>query len=91
MTTGTVTSDIAADKQFKHVPIPSGTTDGMKKGDLVMLHNRGHVMFYVGGGKLMGWNGGKNHNASWDPSGGCKIVPLSYMGKHDGYALRLKG
>ena len=87
ITTGTVTGNIASDKQFKHISIPSSSTEGMKKGDLVMLYNCGHVMFYVGGGKLMGWNG----SGSWDPSGGCAIVPLSYMGKHDGYALRLKG
>lgn len=87
ITTGNITGDIASDKQFKHISIPSSSTEGMKKGDLVMLYNCGHVMFYVGGGKLMGWNG----SGSWDPSGGCAIVPLSYMGKHDGYALRLKG
>lgn len=73
---------------FTHVPIPSTSTDGMKIGDCVLLYGCNHIMFYVGGGKLMGWNG----NPPTDTSGGCKIVTLSDMrGSHDGYVLRLKG
>ena len=62
----------------------------MKIGDLVFLYNCNHIMFYVGGGKLMGWNGGST-NAAWDTTGGCAIVSLSDMGgSHDGYVCRYK-
>lgn len=75
---------------FDKVNISGSTTDGMKIGDLVFLYNCGHIMFYVGGGKLMGWNGGST-NASWDTTGGCAIVSLSDMGgSHDGYVCRYK-
>lgn len=94
ITTGQVTNTQAADtKNFRRVNIASGTTNGMKEGDLVFLYNCGHVMLYAGGGNLIGWNGGgAGTNASYDPTGGCKQVSLSAMGgRHDGYVMRLKG
>ena len=85
------TTGIANDtSQFKQVHIPSDSTKGMRIGDVVELYGQGHVMFYIGGGKLCGWNGGAT-NASWDPSGGCQVRTLSEMGgSHDSIVLRYK-
>jgi len=94
ITTGQITNTQASDtKNFKRVNISPSTTNGMKAGDLVFLYGCGHVMMYVGGGDLIGWNGGgSGTNASYDPSGGCKQVSLGAMGgRHDGYVMRLKG
>jgi len=92
VTTGNTTWAIRDSGMFDVINVSRSSLDGMKIGDIVFLYNCGHVMFYVGSNKLMGWNGGGNNNASWDPSGGCAIVSLSDMGGvHDGAAYRLKG
>lgn len=93
ITTGQITNTQAADtKNFKKVSIASNTTNGMKPGDLVFLYSCNHVMMYVGGGDLIGWNGGgPGTNPSYDPTGGCKQVSLATMGgRHDGYVMRMK-
>lgn len=87
----TTTTSIANDtSQFKRVHIPSNSTKGMRIGDLVEFYGQDHIMFYIGGGKFCGWNGGAT-NASWDPSGGCQVRTLSEMGgSHDSIVLRYK-
>lgn len=88
---GNVTTTIFNDTAlFDKVSISSGSTSGMKIGDLVFLYNCGHVMFYIGGGMLLGWNGGLT-NASYDTSGGCQATTLGAMGgTHDGTVLRYR-
>lgn len=86
-----VTTGMASDlSQFDKVSIPKNTTSGMKIGDLVFFYNCGHVMFYIGGNVLLGWNGGAT-NAAYDTTGGCMAVTLTAMGgTHDGYVMRYK-
>lgn len=93
ITSGTTTWSLRDDTtNFNHVTIPGNTTDGMKEGDLVFLYNCNHVMLYAGGNNLIGWNGGgSGTNASYDPTGGCKLATLTAMGgSHDGMVCRLK-
>lgn len=92
VTTATSTWSFMNDtQQFSHVAIPSNTTKGMKIGDLVLLYGGNHIMFYIGSGLLMGWNGGSGGKASYDTSGGCMAVTLASMGNvHIGYVLRYK-
>lgn len=92
LSVGGTTHDCAGlrkDKQFKHVKIPANSCKGMKVGDLVLMNNCHHVMFYAGNDNFLGWNG-TGHN---DYRGGCALVNRSGMfgGRHDGYVLRLKG
>lgn len=86
---GTNTTTQANGSQFKKVNVGQSAKN-MKVGDLVFMENCGHVMFYIGDGKLMGWNG----SGSWDTSGGCQVQSLetvkSWAGGIDGYVARFK-
>lgn len=86
---GTNTTSQANGSQFKKVNVGQSAKN-MKVGDLVFMENCGHVMFYIGDGKLMGWNG----SGSWDTSGGCQVQSLetvkSWAGGIDGYVARFK-
>lgn len=86
---GTNTTTQANGSQFKKVNVGQSAKN-MKVGDLVFMENCGHVMFYIGDGKLMGWNG----SGSWDTSGGCQVQSLetvkSWANGIDGYVARFK-
>lgn len=71
-TIGGVTTSQLNDPKFKKVHVGQSSKN-MKVGDLVFMENCGHVMFYIGNGKLMGWNG----SGSWNSSGGCQIQTLA--------------
>ena len=88
----TDTKGILRDSKFKHMTVPQTSLSGLEVGDLVYLYNYGHIMFYIGGGKLLGWQQGTNPALYNNTTGGCMIVTLSQMGgKIDSTALRLKG
>lgn len=87
-TIGTITTTQANDPHFKKVNT-NNSSKNMKIGDLVFMNGCGHVMFYIGGGKLMGWNGA----GSWDTTGGCKVQSIGTVkswASLDGYVARFK-
>lgn len=89
VTIGGITTSQLNDPQFKKVHVGQSSKN-MKVGDLVFMENCGHVMFYIGNGKLMGWNGTGRHNTS----GGCQIQTLAtvrgWAHGIDGVVARLK-
>lgn len=89
---GTTTGTQANGSQFKRITTGQSSKN-MKIGDLVFMDGCGHVMFYIGNGLLMGWNGGGNGNASWDTTGGCQVQSISTVRSWrplDGYVARFQ-
>lgn len=89
VTIGGITTTQLNDPQFKKVHVGQSSKK-MKVGDLVFMENCGHVMFYIGNDKLMGWNGSGYHNTS----GGCQVQTLAtvrgWANGIDGVVARLK-
>lgn len=90
VTIGGITTSQLNDPKFEKVNVGQ-TSKKMKVGDLVFMENCGHVMFYIGNDKLMGWNG----KGSWQESGGCQIQSVETVrgwanGRIDGVVARFK-